>query len=102
VGNADQEKVVVPSRDGDLNDDLTLSPNPTNGELRVRVGLPSQTDVSVSLSDLTGRVLQSKIYKNREGQLDERLDLGDLADGSYIFSLQTTEKRFSRKVVVVR
>jgi Zn-dependent metalloprotease len=103
VGNADQEKVVVPSRDDDLSSsDLTLSPNPTNGELRFRIGLLSKTDVSVSLSDLAGRVLQSKIYKNREGQLDERLDLGDLVSGSYIFVLQTTEKRFSRKVVVVR
>jgi hypothetical protein len=102
VGNADQEKVVVPSRDGDLNDDLTLSPNPTNGELRFRIGLQSKTDVSVSLSDLAGRVLQTKIYKNREGSLDERLDLGDLVSGSYIFVLQTTEKRFSRKVVVLR
>jgi hypothetical protein len=64
--------------------------------------LPSKADISVSLSDLAGRVLQSKIYKNREGLLDEKLDLGTLPDGSYIFSLQTTDKRFSRKVVVVR
>jgi hypothetical protein len=82
--------------------DLILSPNPTNGELRFRLGLASKTDVSVSLGDLAGRVLQTKVYKNREGQLDERLDLGILSDGSYIFMLQTAEKRFIRKVLVVR
>jgi hypothetical protein len=87
--------------------DLILSPNPTNGELRFRLRLESKSDISVSLSDLTGKTLQTKIYKNREGNLDERLDLGNLPDGSYIFSLQTfrtggPDRRFSRKVLVVR
>ena len=85
-----------------------LSPNPTDGELRFRLGLGSvATDVLVSLSDLAGRVLQTKVYKNRQGQLDEKLDLETLPSGSYIFGLQTTQtgepqRRFSRKVLVVR
>ena len=88
--------------------DLILSPNPTDGELRFRLGLGTvATDVLVSLSDLAGRTLQTKVYKNRQGQLDERLDLGTLPSGSYIFGLQTTQagesqKRFSKKVLVVR
>jgi hypothetical protein len=82
--------------------DLILSPNPTNGELRFRLRLEAKSDVSVSLSDLAGRTLQTKIYKNKEGQLDERLDLGNLPDGSYIFSLQTVDRRFNRKVLVVK
>jgi hypothetical protein len=100
--NEGNESNEVAKRDDDLNDDLTLSPNPTAGELRFQIGLSSKTDISVSLSDLAGRVLQTKIYKNREGSLDERLDLGDLVSGSYIFVLQTEGKRFSRKVIVIR
>jgi hypothetical protein len=82
--------------------DLILSPNPTNGELRFRLRLEAKSDISVLLSDLTGKTLQTKSYKNKEGNLDERLDLGNLPDGSYIFSLQTFDRRFSRKVLVVR
>jgi hypothetical protein len=73
--------------------DLILSPNPTNGELRFRLRLESKSDISVSLSDLAGRTLQTKIYKNKEGQSDERLDLGNLPDGSYLYMWLSAHSR---------
>ena len=86
---------------------LTLSPNPTDGELRFGLGLATKTDVAVSLSDANGRVLLTKSFKNKTGRLDEKLDLRALPDGAYIFECVLTtqtapQKRLSRKVLVAK
>ena len=86
---------------------LTLSPNPTDGELRFGLGLATTTDVAVSLSDANGRVLLTKSFKNKTGRLDEKLDLRALPDGAYIFECVLTtqtapQKRLSRKVLVAK
>ncbi len=82
--------------------DLILSPNPTEGELRYRLWLPENTTIGIEICDILGQTVLRDYQANQSGQLDKSLNMSHLSAGVYLFNLQTDKKRYTKKVLVVR
>jgi hypothetical protein len=83
--------------------DLRISPNPTNG--KVKVEWPSyrgEKELTLSLSDLTGR----KVYAQRfalDGTLfSHELNLEGMPVGNYMIQIQVGDKFVNRRIVLIK
>jgi Secretion system C-terminal sorting domain len=83
--------VICPSGNGcksmNLEDNITLSPNPTNISFRI-MGIDTDADYSLSLTDLSGR--QVKTFSTIANQ---DLDVSELPVGMYIAQLWNGSKK---------
>ena len=82
--------------------DLVLSPNPTDGQVRVETWLAEAGAVQIAVQDLTGRTAKGFDFKAKSGNFSQLLNLTDLPVGVYLLQLQTTQKRFVKKMILVR
>lgn len=82
---------------------LSVYPNPTyNGFKNITLtGLTPQSTCQITLFDLHGNQVQ-KVYSGRteNSELQLRVDLSDLAAGSYVYRVQTEMGVVQKKVVV--
>lgn len=63
--------------------ELLLFPNPTNGYLNVRLQSAYSGQVNVVIADMNGRVVRTLTYNKGRGEINERLEVYDLASGTY-------------------
>jgi TonB family protein len=75
------------------------SPNPTDGELRLRFSAPAQPTV-ILLRDLNGRELLRQSMPQFQGNADETLDLSGLPSGMVVLEIRQGEQLFTEKVIV--
>jgi hypothetical protein len=77
-------------------------PNPASDQSDIVFSLLRQGTVTVKLSNLTGKVLQSITLPASEGENRVAVDLTGLANGMYIYSLEFEGRRVSAKMVIQR
>jgi hypothetical protein len=70
------------------NNQISLYPNPTNGNVIVKLG--ELKEVSISVIDITGKVVKTLTVLN-ERQVNLRLD--DLSNGLYYVKIQSSDKQ---------
>jgi hypothetical protein len=76
---------------------ISVSPNPTSGNLLVRLPeLPAGTEVLLEISDLTGR----KLLTEKGGAQVHQFNLGNLSSGIYLLSIRSGAFFATRKVVL--
>ncbi|MEO1449336.1 MAG: T9SS type A sorting domain-containing protein, partial [Bacteroidota bacterium] len=88
-------------------DDLTLAglqtlevfPNPTKGLLTVRAELAGNSQVNLRLTDLRGKVARST-WPQVGRFYQQTLDLGGLARGVYLLTIQTDQGQVQQRVVL--
>ena len=92
--NCDGEDLLVST--GDLSNDLGISifPNPTSGELLVT--LSSEIEAELILRDYTGKTVLSKSIEE-----ENRINIGDLADGVYVVEIRTGSGTWIERVVKI-
>jgi hypothetical protein len=76
---------------------LLIMPNPTPGMLTVLFPEPLNTDVYLTVFDLTGRLVFQQAV---EAPHRFSLDLSDLSDGLYTLLLRVHDQTLARKIVV--
>jgi hypothetical protein len=82
-------------------DQLQVFPNPANDYLTVT--MPTQeTSVLISLYDLQGRLVISKISEAASGRMSEDVSLQSLAPGVYNLTVQAGFKIYRERLVVVQ
>jgi len=92
---------------------LNNYPNPFNPETWIPYQLAKDTEVLIELYDITGKMVRKldlgyhrKGYytsKNRAAHWDGRNDLGErVASGLYFYRMQTEDKSFIKKLVVIK
>jgi hypothetical protein len=79
---------------------LQLFPNPTNGEFILRGNGFSTSEHSISVMDLNGRVIESRVVNPTSNSINERFDLSNQANGIYFISIQSEGKIEVKKVVL--
>ena len=84
------------------NDDLVISPNPTDGILNLKLWLSEASAVNVEVQDLTGRGVKTNNFSQQVGQFNETINLSDLPSGMYLLQLRTDKRCFAKKLMVVR
>ncbi|MFT6948721.1 MAG: hypothetical protein ACJARP_003155 [Vicingaceae bacterium] len=82
------------------NNKLQLFPNPTNGEFIIRGNGYSTSEHSISVMDLNGRLIESRIVNPNSNSINERFDLSNQANGVYFISIRSEGKVEVKKVIL--
>jgi hypothetical protein len=96
-------QVYKMSMGGDLtgNDEIMVSPNPTDDVTAITFKVKEYGPVKLSIKDLMGReyqvVLDSSVPK---GEYSYMVDLGNLSPGVYVAMLKRVDKNIATKIVV--
>jgi hypothetical protein len=77
---------------------LTLYPNPTTGVIRITSSLLGQSNVTLELYSLTGKLLYSE--KPAKDKLELLLDMSHLDQSIYLLKLATPASSMTRKVIL--
>ena len=82
--------------------DLVVAPNPTNGKISVTFGLGEKLKANLMIVNILGQVIwkESAIGTNEVKSLN--VDLGQQADGIYLFKLQVGQKTEIKRIVLVK
>lgn len=79
---------------------VSAYPNPVRGDLRIPFELNDPADVAVTLSNMTGQVVRTRLFV-KTGHGEAVFDTRDLADGLYFYSVSANGQRFNGRVVVL-
>lgn len=83
--------------------DIQVFPNPSNGLVRFSYSLQSDAMVSVTLSDLAGRIIiQTPASQRRAGKQDQSLDIPSTATGLYFLHVSVDNRSIVQKILVTR
>lgn len=93
---------VVGIQEANLGLSANTFPNPANGQLFVDYKLMNDADVTVEVTDLTGRVVMSQREGDRQqGQYRVELNTSALSEGTYLVNVRTEgAAKVTTKIVV--
>jgi alpha-tubulin suppressor-like RCC1 family protein len=77
----------------DISNNITVYPNPTNGNVNIAVN--NLTNVSVSVYDLNGRTILNKELSANENAVD----ISNFQTGMYLFRIKSSEGETIKKVI---
>ncbi len=78
---------------------VSVYPNPFSSNFVIRLSQAGSEHVSLSLTDLQGRVLKAFYDKTPGGNSSISVDAGDLANGIYFYTLTTSDTSITGKLV---
>jgi hypothetical protein len=103
-GEAQNGKWVsaLPTAVENVMDDALLSvyPNPSNDVLNIDFSLKAQSDVAISLQDITGKQVYTHTLVQKNGNQGFQINTANLADGVYSLSLRSSNGVISKKISV--
>lgn len=82
---------------------LTLNqnnPNPASAYTNLTFQVASVQDVTISVCNLVGEVVYQKDIKAKRGENQFRLETSAFETGVYLYSIQTMDKKLTRKMIV--
>ena len=75
----------------DLFSAVSVFPNPSNGLFSVRTELKNRTDVTISITDVTGRVLAPSVMLQDVSVFNQAMDVSHLSAGFYLVRIEASE-----------
>jgi hypothetical protein len=85
--------------DEELQNSLTLFPNPTESKVLVEGSIEKTGKVVFRLTDAAGRLLQEQTIQAQQLQVRQVIDLSELASGVYFLTIETQGKVAVKRVV---
>ncbi len=86
----------------DMNIDLKAYPVPTDGELNVSFNLPLEADFTIKLTNMAGQQMYTENRSNYLGLYTTKIQMGRMANGIYVLTLRSGNKKFSRKITLMK
>ena len=80
---------------------LEISPNPMKHSTQIAFYSSHEGKASLSISDMTGKILQRKEYTINEGNNDIRYEATGIPNGQYLFTIEMEGQKVSKKMVVL-
>ncbi len=77
---------------------LNIYPNPSNGQVFINIDLPKRQDISIVITDVTGKLVLRREIKNITAESLE-LDLSEIKNGIYFVQLQTEKEIVTKKFI---
>jgi len=78
-------------------------PNPTQGNTWFTYTTPRETEVTVALYDMTGKLIRTLITgRVSEGQHTVNFDARDLTSGTYVYVLESGSTRLVRQLILTK
>lgn len=81
--------------------ELVLSPNPTNGKVRVEVRLSESQAIEIQLNDMFGRTLENWKITEISDEHSLEIDLSQRVSGMYLIQAVANKERVVKKIVKV-
>ncbi|MBK8845119.1 MAG: M4 family metallopeptidase [Bacteroidetes bacterium] len=94
--------VLVPARiasDKLISGSIQVSPNPTSGEFALLFVYEKSDQVSVTINDVTGRVVSEYVLLCREEANQFNFDISDFSNGVYFLRLNLNEKQETIRII---
>lgn len=79
---------------------LSIYPNPNNGQFRLVTDLEGTVPVSVSITDLQGKIVYDRDFGINAGTFEEEVNLNEGASGVYFVRLKSGDQVEVRKIIV--
>jgi hypothetical protein len=64
--------------------ELTLMPNPANGFVNLISNSNSEEFATISICDLSGKIVKNDTYNFRKGSNITKVDISDISEGIYL------------------
>lgn len=80
-------------------DQLSIYPNPNNGEFNIQFNPKSREDVSVAVYDIRGRSIYTKSFQNT-GRFEETIQLNNAQSGVYLLTIIDGSQKVTKKIIV--
>jgi hypothetical protein len=90
----------VSVNDVDQNVQLSIYPNPTQGNVTLLVDYPSSDNVEIKIVDLSGKLAYQNILGLSAGINQKVLDINHLTSGVYIMSIRNEKFNTSQKLII--
>ena len=84
--------------DFDLDNSLSIFPNPNNGEFTVKLA-NAINNVNLEVFDIRGRRVLSNTYK-ANGDFNQNINLGNVESGMYLLNIETNGQTTTKKIIV--
>ncbi|HKK39730.1 MAG TPA: T9SS type A sorting domain-containing protein [Cryomorphaceae bacterium] len=99
------DNIAVPgltsAEDTEFVSDLKAYPNPATDVVTLEYNLLSSGDVNISLTDITGRVIENKTLNNQpNGTFRMDISTGSYADGIYLYNVNVSGQNHTGKIIV--
>jgi len=92
---------LTSAEDTEFVSDLKAFPNPATDMVTLEYNLIASGDVNITLSDITGRVIENKIFKNQpNGTFRMDFNTGNYADGIYLYNVNVSGQNHAGKIIV--
>ena len=79
---------------------LSVYPNPNNGDFTVRFNPVEEGAVNINVYDMRGRQVLTKAYVNSGGMFEQNLSLSNAQAGIYLVHVQQGSSTVTKKIVV--
>jgi hypothetical protein len=81
-------------------EDFNLFPNPSDGTFNLSFTTPYKDNVSVQLFDVSGRLIDSRIFNNSGSYFTRNMSLNVKSGGLYLLKIQNGNNFTTRKLVI--
>lgn len=98
-GKDQVSRVVAVKREGGKLVLIMVSPMPTTEGVNVDFAVGKSGKVNMILTDIVGRIIKTETFTTIEGANTVRLDLSQLAQGTYIMSINDGETNATQRIV---
>jgi len=76
--------VLIRKENTAITGDLQIYPNPSKNILNVKISLPGDRKVKLTVTDMAGKIIPGKSTSLAKGENIIQLDISDLSAGSYL------------------
>lgn len=80
-------------------DNLSIYPNPNNGEFNIGFNPRSGEDINIEVYDIRGRAIYTKTF-NSVSRFEEAIKLNNAQSGVYLLSISDGSQKVTKKIVI--
>jgi hypothetical protein len=79
---------------------LTVAPNPATDFANITLHIPTAATVSVRIMDAKGGIIQARQYGSLQGDFEIGINTTNFAPGLYVVEMQMNEQRVQKKLII--
>ena len=92
--------LIFSVEESNLDDSLSLWPNPSKGEINITFRTKNKDVVNFSLYDLRGRVINKQSFENTSGVFKKALQFRNLESSIYILRIENAGQIINRRIII--
>lgn len=82
-----------------VKNEINLYPNPTDGEFFLSIDNMLDKTLALTIFNLTGQIVYTKIYNSSEEILNQVIDIKNLPNGIYLIKTATDGKEYNNRII---